>query len=488
MVEAAWWRRFGAPIWQHRGLMGLLAIIAAVVALYAPTLHDPLHGDDFVAFTDVGTKPALQYIEDVFLFKDANFYWRPLGAVFHFEIYQAFGFDAFAFRVGGLLVFLATLVALYAFCVRERFGIAVALGAVLLFGLLPNHVVSVAWVTNTSRLMAVLFGLCGLLFLQVRSGRHWWREIAALVCFLAAALSDETAMALAPVPFLYATFIATDGRHLRAAAVRAAAYVIPVVVLLPLQFANTLNDEPRLATYGFGPHMITQAWALLGQLVLPLTPAHPVDIFLYDIPTAQWAAGLAALAAGAVLFVAGSNRVRFLLIWTALALAPFTLWGVRYTSPRYVYIAALPYAILLSWLLVQVLAVRLQPAVSRVALRAAAVGAVAAFAVVASQAVLARNDEWSRETEKYGVLTASLQEALDDVPSGTRVVIYYGNWFDFWATSVAQSIYADRSIRVMNVKRDRVDTGFPARGNNDLVLYFVGGKLVPIVPDSARAP
>jgi hypothetical protein len=293
-------------------------------------------------------------------------------------------------------------------------------------------------------------------------------------------------MALAPVPFLYATFVATDGRHLRAAALRLLAYALPVAVLLPLQFANTLNDEPRLSTYGLGPHMVTQAWALLGQLALPLTAAHPVDIFLHDIPAAQWAAGLVALAAGAVLFVAGSSRMRLLLVWTALALAPFTLWGVQYTSPRYVYMAALPYSIVLSWLTVQALSVRLPSIAYQTALQVAAGSALVAFAFVAGTAVLERNEEWSVETAKYGLLTESLQEALDDVPPGTRVVIYYGNWFDFWATSVAQSIYADRSIRVINVKRDRVDSGFPLRRSSDLVLYFVGGRLVPVVPDTAR--
>jgi hypothetical protein len=472
-----------ANLWAQVGKhWGLGAVLAFVAVLYAQTLDDPFHGDDFVAFRDFGTKSGWDYIRDVFLFKDTNFYWRPLGCAFHYLLYDLWGLDAFAFRLAGLLVFLLTLVALYVFCLRERLGLVVSLGAVAIFGLLPNHVVSVAWVTNTSRLMAVLFIVVSLLLLQMRD-RKPWHEALAWVAFIAAILSDETSMALAPVPFLYATLVGTDRLHWRSAALRLVAYAAPLYLLLPLQFENTLNDEPRLATYEFGPHVVTQVWAMVSQLVLPISTTTPIDLYLYRIVPLQWAAGLAGIVAGCILFLAGSARMRFLLVWLALSLSPFALWGINYTSPRYVYMAALPYAIILAWVVVTLVA---QAQLRQVPLQRAAIGiaslALAAGMFFAARTVIDRNDAWGAQALSYGLLVEDLQEALPTVPANSRIVIYYSPWPDFWSTSVVQSIYGDPSIRVVNVRRNRVESGLPIRRPNDVVLFYTGERFISLTP------
>ena len=470
---------------------GLAGLLALVFALYLPTLNDPFHGDDFVAFKDFGTRPGLQYIADVFLFRDSNFYWRPLGCTFHFLLYEIGGLDPVLFRSAGLAIFLLTLVALYFFCLGEKLGRPVALLAVAIFGLLPNHVVSVAWVTNTSRLQAVLFVLLAMLVLQRLRGRwSYAAEALAFVCFMAAVLSDETALALAPVIVLYATVL-LDGRvRWRSAIPRAVFYAVTVAALLPLQFQETLNDEPRLMTYELGPHMLTQAWALVSQMVLPITETTPVDVLLYKIPALQWSAGMVAIAAGVVMFAAGSMRLRFLLIWTAVALSPFTLWGVNYTSPRYVYMAALPYSIVLAWSLVAAVShgFRLKAHLGRGssvfvwASRAALASVVVLAAYASSQTLVERNRAWSVQAERYGQLVTALQGALPDVPPHSRLVIYYSPWPDFWATSVVQSLYEDSTIRVINVRRERVESGLPARWPNDVVLFYTGDKFIPMSP------
>ena len=463
---------------------GIGVALALVSLLYAQTLNDPFHGDDFVAFRDFGAKSGWDYLSDVFFFKDSNFYWRPLGCAFHFGLYEAAGLDPFVFRLAGLIVFLLTLVALYAFCLRERLGQAVSLGAVLIFGLLPNHVVSVAWVTNTSRLMALLFILLSLLMLQMRD-RKIWHEALAWVAFIAAVLSDETALALAPVPFLYATFVASDRLHWRSSIIRLIAYTAPVVVLLPLQFENTLNDEPRLATYEFGPHVVNQVWAMVSQLILPVTQTTPIDLMLYRIVPLQWAAGLIGIVAGCVFFIVGSMRMRFLLIWLALSLSPFALWGVNYTSPRYVYMAALPYAIILAWGAVTLLShfeLKPVPVLARRAAIGLTASALAIGAFVSGLTVVDRNDAWSAQAFNYGRLVEDLQEALPSVPPNSRIVIYYSPWPDFWATSVAQSIYEDPSIRVVNVRRNRVESGLPLRRPNDVVLFYTGERFIAMTP------
>lgn len=477
-------------ILDARAELGLAGILALVIALYLPTLNDPFHGDDFVAFKDFGTRPGLQYISDVFLFRDSNFYWRPLGCAFHFLLYELGGLNPMLFRAAGLGVFLLTLVALYCFCLGEKLGRPVALLSVAIFGLLPNHVVSVAWVTNTSRLQAVFFVLLALIVLQRLRGRSALAaEALAFVCFIAAVLSDETALALAPVVVLYATVIGGRMRW-RSALLRASLFAITVAVLLPLQFQETLNDEPRLTTYEVGPHMVTQSWALVSQLVLPITATSPVDVMLYKIAPLQWAAGMVGIVAGVVLFAVGSMRLRFLLVWIVLALSPFTLWGVNYTSPRYVYMAALPYSIVLAWALVTAagyawrskLRLRLDSSALVWSARAAVTAVVVVAAYVSSFTLVERNQAWSVQAERYGELVTALRSSLTDVPPHSRLVIYYSPWPDFWATSVVQSLYEDSTIRVINVRRGHVESGLPTRWPNDVVLFYTGEKFITMSP------
>ncbi len=469
--------------------LSLALVLGVVAAVYAPTLHQSFHGDDYVAFTEFRSKDFGTYVGDVLHFKDASFYWRPLGKIFHYALYDSFGFDPYAFRLAALLIFLATLAAIYAFCRGERLGHWTALAAAAAMGLMPNHVVSVTWVTNTSRLQAALFIMLGLVLLQrARNSRHAFAwEALALLVFVGAPLSDETAIALAPLPFLYASFVRDERVDWRGALVRAAVYGALAAAVIPPQFANTLNDEPRLTLYGLGPHVVTQAWVLASQLVLPLASAKPIDVMLASVPPEQWGAGLAAIVAAIVLLIAGSRLVRFLVIWAALALAPFTLWNLPYTTPRYVYLAAIPFAILLAWIAVKLVSLVVEltsrPAVAPRALRLAAAGAglvaVVLLFQLSSGTTRARNAVWGNETAKYGVLARQLEKEVPELPSGSRVVVFYADWPQFWASSTARSVYGDRSIVVVGIPHERIERPPIIVGPKDVVFYLMGERLMP---------
>jgi hypothetical protein len=479
----------------------LLAVLAAVTAVYLPTLHDSFHGDDFVAFTEFKTHNFWNYSQDVFLFKDANFYWRPLGKISHFVLYEFWDFDPFPYRVFSLGVFLATLVALYVFCLREGLGRWVALGAALVFGLLPNHVVSVTWVTNNSRLMAVLFMLIAMLWLQTPGERRrWWQEAGAFVFMFIAAISDETSLALVPIPVLYATFVNSgpmphglsrkEAWHVLPIVLRVVFYAALVGILTPLQLEYGVADEPRLLFFGVGPHVVTQTWAITSQLVLPLTSASPIDLLVKDIPTVQWVAGALAIAGGALALVFGSRWLKLLVIWTALAIAPFTLWDLNYTSPRYVYMAAVPYAIILSWAVNEavrlvLIALHFKP-LQAVGLMGAAAG-VALACIVSWGVIQDRDATWTAETAKYAPLADNLKLALKDPPkNGGRLIIYYGYWPDFWASAVARTVYGDKKLFVVNVPGKAADSSFPRVRSNDVVLYYLQDHFVQMGLASTR--
>ena len=474
-----------------KGILPLIAVLVAACALYWPTLNDPFHGDDYVAFSEFRMESFGEYARDVFLFEDSNFYWRPLGKIFHRGLYDAFGFEPGVFRVAGLAVYLATLAAVYAFCLREKLGIALATGAIAVLTLLPSHVVSVAWVTNTSRLMAVLFVMLSLLFLQGSGGlrKSVLLEIGAWLAFLLAALSDETALALAPVPVAYAAFLRGRAFSLRAALVRATAYGTLVLTLVPLQFMNTLDDEPRLDYYGPGGHIVTQFWALVSQLALPVTRPNPWEIMLADIPSLQWAAGLAAIFLGAVALLIGSTRQRFLVIWTALALVPFTLWDVTYTSPRYVNFAMVPYAILVAWAAKEsfdLIATALQQGrrvrVLKPVLHGAIVASLAAASILSASAVLARNRDWSDETARWGFLARELPKELTDVPTDSRIVVIFGDWPQAWGSALVRTVYGDTSLDFTSVGPSQV---YVPAASGDVVVYSLGDRFMRVSPGTA---
>ena len=470
-------------------LTALGLVLIAVTAVYYPTLDDAFHGDDFVAFTEFKTKSFFDYSRDVFLFKSANFYWRPLGNIFHYVLYSGFGLDPFVFRLAALITFLATLVGLYLFCLGERLGRITALGSAMIFGLLPNHVVSVTWVTNTSRLMSAFFVVVCLLLIQRARGSRFalaWEGLAFLA-FVIAALNDETTTALAPVPFLYGTFVARRDFRWRGALARLVFYVAVVCVIVPLQFEYTIDDEARLTQYGFGPHILTSVWVLASQLSLPLAAGSPVAVMIHLVSPVQWAAGLVTLAACAILFLTGSRQARFLVLWLAFSFAPFALWEPQNISPRYVYLAAMPFAILVSWVGVTAVSslMRLIPASlpgksARAVLALAAATAVLYGSLISIQAVENRNAAWSRETARYGVLRAALEKEFPTLPDGTRVIVFYGEWPDFWASSVARAIYGDRSLWVTSIPRARVDQVQLIAGGNDLVVYLLRDRLMPV--------
>src|SRR3972149_2524733 len=143
----------------------LLFILLASPVAHPPSLGDYFHGDDFIAFVDLATKPFFRHMADVITLSDSNFYWRPLGQLYYRILYEVGGLNPIYYHVANLAVFLATVYLLYRFCLRAGFRRPVALGAAALFGLLPNHAVSVAWVTNAPREIGVMLFLASLVLL-----------------------------------------------------------------------------------------------------------------------------------------------------------------------------------------------------------------------------------------------------------------------------------------------------------------------------------
>jgi hypothetical protein len=483
----------GRLVSVSRSHWALLAILAGTLAVDLPSFGDYFHGDDFLAFVDLVSKPPLRFLGEVLAFEDSNFYWRPLGQVYYLLIYNAFGLDALAFSIANLLVFAVTIALLYAFCLKAGFGKPVAVGAAAFFAFFPNHAVSVAWITNAPRLLAAMFFLASLLAIDrgIVSGRRRF-EVLAVLLFTLSVLSDEVALALAPVLFLYALW--REGRQrgwLRRAAVRAVFIGAAAGFFLPLNYLLAADSHSEVVR--FGGHVPRQAWALVSKLVLPIQDGTGHE----DILDAQWVAGAAAIALAAVFLIAGSARLRILVVWMACALAPFSLWLVPIAPPRYVYLAAMPLAITVSWAAVTILTPLLALRPRLPALGAVPAGLALAALLVAAAALPAggvtaqRNAAYGRQAEPYRELAQGLPAALRDVPKGGRIIIYYGVWkgFVFWPEAVLRTVYKDPALKVLNLDYDAASSAtLPIRKDDRVVYYTPRGFIAAPASTTQTAP
>ena len=449
-------------------------VLLLVFLAYFPSLNGGFHGDDYVALLDMLTKSTSRHILDAFLFRDTDFYWRPLGHVYYNITYLIAGFDPLAFRLANLGVFMVSLVLLYSLGKGLGLSRVGAVVAILMFGLFPSGVVSVAWITNGPRLVSVMFFLCSMLSMRraiLRDSLAF--EAIAWIFFVLSCLADEVGLALAPVPV--ALSIVMLGRHqdMRKLVWRAAAYGFVAMVLIPPQFLFTLDDEPRLAKYHVSFGIATQVWALASQLVMPLARSNPMDVPFASMGDVQWAAGFAAIALGAWLLIVGSPRTRFLVFWAAAALAPFALWNLDVVAPRYVYMAAVPFSILVGLGAEQVLMMSKRVGVEPLGI---AMVAATALAVVAggSLATFERDRDFERAIYPFEILATRLKESVPEIPPGSRVVILNGIWdyFPVWPQVVVDAEYRDPTLTVVNVPPELTGTGWPQPQPNDVVIYY----------------
>ena len=421
----------------------LVALLALVFAVYVPTLNDYFHGDDFLAFIDLTTRPPLRHIVDTFLFQDTNVYWRPLGQVYYLAIYQVFGLDPFFFHLAGVGVFLATLALLYRFVVNFGLGRAVALTA----------------------------------------------EALAFAAMVLALLCDEVAVVLTPLPVLY-MWLAQPRvppwavQHVR----RCLAYGglgLAVTLLQMTVGKDASNPAPvvlGLSELSIGWHIPREYWALIAKLVLPLRDG----VGLAEIAPVQWVAGGVAAAAAAIVVILGTRRVWFLVAWMVLAFLPFSLWTLPIAPARYVYMAALPFAVLVAWIGVAIggrLLATSGGTIRRTAGRLAVVAVVAVAGVLSVGGTVARNEAFARTAEPYRALAEDLPRALPSVASNTRFVIYYGVWEGafVWQDAVVQTVYRDRTLHTLNINAAYAESdAVIPRQPNDLVLYYTErGFIVP---------
>lgn len=425
------------------------AILLLVAIVYTPTLNDYFTGDDFPDLVEVANKDNGEYLWDILTFQGSSQFWRFLTRVVFLGEYRLFGLDARPYHVVNLGLHLINVLLVYHFAYSLTNRRAVGLLAALGFGLTPAHVVSVAWVTALNRILATTFFLLSVIFLHQYLSRDRRRRrlaIASFAAFLLAILSDEVAAFFVLILLSYAwLFYFHRSRDLRGLSILMASFVlVGAVSAISLYSLQLDNDYLKTESYGLGWHIFSHFWAYVGRLMYPIGAEGGTERF--------WLVHRilgAILVAGGLYFLArGPNLARFLALWVAFALIPYTLW-TDWTPPRYTYLAAVSFAIGVS-----LLAVKAFDRIANIDLRWARIGAAVALAAAVIPAITQTADQngaFAFGADRYRLLVTELQRVLPSVPPGSQIYIVRGSWTHewdnvVWLPAIARTLYGNASL------------------------------------------
>lgn len=264
-------------------LLPALLFAAGVVALYAGALGTGFLNDDFLFLEDAARGPWSATTGAL-----AN-YFRPLSRQLWFgALVPLAGTNPLVFHLASLAVFLGAAALLYdllrAFAPR-----AGAWAGLVWFAVLPFQRVNLTWISCCQDLLA-LAGALGALALFRRG-----RDRLALLAFLAAALSKESALPLPALLFVWAWRI--DGRPAAAALRRVAPFALPLLAWAAGEAALRASAVAP-ATLRFGAPEFAAAWLHMLQSLAGLdNPLGMPRALWQSVPSAGALAAFVALVA-----------------------------------------------------------------------------------------------------------------------------------------------------------------------------------------------
>lgn len=291
-------------------------------------------------------------------------YYRPAFMLWLTANYKLFGLNPMLWHLAAIGLYLVCCVLLYFFVWRLTEDRWVTAVAVLLFGLHPAHVETVAWVSGaTDSLMAVLLLGSLLCYLKRRdSGKmtdewHW----ASLLLASLAVLTKETALILPAIIFSYEWIFPPAGVSGKARLWPSVRAAFPYLVISQLYLiARTLALKSLTPTRA-GLHSSLAAW----PQVVAFYGAHGLFPFrlsvFYNLVSVtrlslwNFFLPLVLVSAGAAVLCYLSQRSRlwaFLSAWCAIMLIPIlnvTLWNkMENVHDRYLYLPSVAICVMLA--------------------------------------------------------------------------------------------------------------------------------------------
>jgi len=376
-----------------RRTVPLVALAALAGAAFAPALAAGFLSDDYVLLGVLRRAGGIDWVferNDIGEAGEGGHFYRPLWLLWNRGIYELAGAHPAPFHAANLLLYAALTLEVW-FLARRLVGEGRAWLAAVAFAVYPRHGESVAWVSGSTDLTAVVFGLGALLCLT-SSLRLPARLLSVAALTAAAALSKEIAYVL---PALAAWVVLATPAEQRARLDRRGAWLSVAVTVLVVAVVAVVRTNVVGGLGGYPDHPWTpvRAIAVFGTYVLASVTPPELELFrsawLLVVPLVllgllTWRV-LALRRSGDV---EGLRIVRLGLVWFVLSLLPLLNLAVDLNNAngeRLMLLASVGFALALAGLL---------PAASS---RRAAVGLSAAAALAFALSFHASFD-WVRAT------------------------------------------------------------------------------------------
>ena len=369
----------GTPTGKHRIPLHRLGLITALVITAAVYINTVLF--EFV-YDDIGQivyNPRIKSGQYIWLHftshvwaqtSDVALYYRPLFMLWLMANYALFALHPLWWHLTAIALHLISCLLLYFFVCRLTGSAWVAVVAVLLFGVHPAHLESVAWISGaTESLLAVL--LLGTLLCYLRSrdsGKakpNGWMGASLLLAFLAV-MAKETALITPALIFCYEWIFRDRDRprktQLWSAARAAAPYALISFSFLVFRALALKSLTPPRTKAPLSSILL--AWPKVlafycAHVIFPLRMSVFYNFVLVEHPGLRnFAAPLivTVMAVGFLYYASRRSRpIAFLSAWLVITVIPLlnvTLWdNVENVHDRYLYLPSIAFCVILAILL-----------------------------------------------------------------------------------------------------------------------------------------
>lgn len=471
------------------GIWAGVAAMAAVLLVYLPVLGQYFFGDDFVPLAETSQHSVPAYIKNLFLLRDLTPNWRFLTGLYYLGAYRAFGLNAFPFLLTSVLVHAATAGLCFWLVRRATGAVWPAFLAAAFFGLSAAHVPTVAYVTAAPHVLAGFLLMLAIVTLYeglTRPRLGWWPAVS-IASFAGAVAANEGVAVLAPVFGLVALWTTSeadgwwrDRRRWTRIALVSVPYAVVGGAALSAFAACQCTEAARQGVFEPGSHLYGNFWIYLGRLLYPIGMEPPGEV-----GAAHLAAGIAVVAVALAALLRGPAFARFCVAFLLLALVP-QLPANWVLAPRYVYIAAIPFAMLAAIVFAE--AARYAGRLSSVLPALLAIVAFGAIGLSSWQS-WEQNQVLATKSEQWRTLVTGLQERYPDLPEGSKVYVRGGPltdaiWQFFVLPSVGEVVWGDVAVFAVP---EATETFCRNPRGDVYVVDYDGGRFVPVAVTSGEA-
>jgi hypothetical protein len=362
--------RARSPVHFPTGL-ALVAVIVLTLGFYAPALKLGFISDDYVHLW-AARQPLAASIADVLRHGQGDLHLRPLGMASLFLDYRLWHEWAFAYHLINVALHLTAAVGVFVFCQTLDMPAEAAAGSALIFSFLPINAEAVAWIAARVAWIAARFDLLAtsltiwtvVLYARFRKTRRWSFYVAALVTFLLALFSKESAYVLPLFLFCFEWLLAERRRFVPPIGfllLGAVAFAYRWAALGGIGGYLSESGEPSVLQFGWksfeGILLRGPAQTLMG--VNWLQPSGHGTMAIVVLVSAI----LLAMVFGFRADIRRSRLIRFGLLWMLFASVPvhvLLLIGPGLTNSRVLYLGSAGLAIALGALLTSIDAARVR--------------------------------------------------------------------------------------------------------------------------------